>query len=691
MTIGNLFLKLLLCAILIFSVNQISAGKPDNGNIPGIEETEDLRVFSFNPQESKILPGQSTENVDGYNCTGKIVDEDKIGNLALVALFYQNGCYTDGQYNHKNYKVEKGIVSDLKKEFSFDAYRIHEPANKAVKFMASPHCLAIKFPDKKDYTIYELEGGKITKVLEVPSSKINAGSYTLLKEVKASSVTGSKVYFFAPSNVRLSIYNQYSSTVEGAKVNDTKIAKVHKFRYQTNHQPFDPQFNRYTNTRQYFLLTANQSRVNNVWQDKENHSIQLTSFGNDFKSESTLKLPNASNSQLVATTNDNLGNIYYVVIEDRSQKGGTDVVTLFKVSNKGSLINQRKLDASKSGLNIYHFGNYMADLQFANGKLALFIARTMFASSDGLNHQGGIAVVFDANTLSLIRNFGQTSGHSFDNYLTLNSNNEFLGIDLGDNYPRGINLHKFTDSQIRSKVVYTFKTQHGTSAQSPAGKTYPFYAEISNSGKKYYKWSNDNGTYSTLGAVIETDDGYIVLFTGEPDVNGKSINNARVGENNIDPRNIGFLKLVKDFETKSGKGNVASDDMVLSKGISETGGFYTFGGRYAEQRNTGVQWLTKYRNKSQETVAHLKALKLNDGNILLLWEKMASEGYNSKYLSTYAMKIDKNGKIVTQAMDLGSHVRLTRRDEPLIIGNKVIIASGSKSEKKLELIVLEIK
>ena len=691
MTKDNLFLMFFLSTILISSIIKAGTTNPDNGNIPKIENAADLRVFNFNTQETKTLPGLSTENAKGYNCTGNIVDEDKIGNIALVALFYQNGCYTDGQYNHRNYKVEKGIVSDNKNEFSFDAYRIYEPANKAAKFLASAHCLAIKFPQAKDYIVYELENGKITKVAEISSSKINVGNYTILKDIQASSVSGSKVYFYAPNNVRLSIYNQYSNTVEGAKVNDTEIAGIYKYRYQTDYLPFDPEFDRYTNTRQYFLLANQQNKVSVVWQDKENMSIQMTSFEQDFKSESTISLPNSSNSQLAAATNDNLGNIYYVVVEDRSQKGGTDVVTLFKTSNKGSLISQRKPDVSKSGLNIYHFGNYMADLQYANGKLALFIARTMFASSDGLNHQGGIAVVFDANTLSVIRNFGQTSGHSFDNYLTLNSNNEFLGIDLGDNYPRGINLHKFNDSKIQSKVVYTFKTEHGTRAQSPAGKTYPFYSEISNSSEKYYKWSNDNGTYSSLGAVIEVDDGYAILFTGEPDANGKSINNARVGKNNSDPRNIGFLKLVKDFETKSGKGNVVSDDMVLSKGISETGGFYTFGGWYAEQRNTGVQWLTKYRNKSMETAEQLKAIKLKDGNILLLWEKMATEGYNTKYISTYAMKIDKNGNALTRAVDIGNHLRLTRRDEPIQIGNKVIVAAGSKAEKKIELIVLNMK
>lgn len=655
------------------------------------EKNKDLRVFKFNSKESKVVPGLSTENVDGYNCNGKIVDEDKIGSIALVALFYQNGCYTDGQYNHRNYRVEHGKVTDSQNEFSFDAYRIHEPTDKAAKFLASQHCISYKFKDKQDYTIYRLEGEKIKKVAEIPASKINPGSYIMIKELTVSKINGSQVYFFAPSKVKLSIYNQYSNTVEGAMVKATQLGAIYKYRYQTNFTPFDQAENGYANTRQYFLLKTSFGKVNLVWQDEESNAIQLTKFGKDFKSESTIKLPNSNGSQLAAATIDKDGNIYYLVVEDRSEKSGTDVVTLYKTSKTGSFIKKSMPDVSKSGLNIYHFGNYMADLEYSDGKLGLFIARTMFKSSDGLNHQGGIAVVFDANSLLVIRNFGQTSGHSFDNYLTLNANNEFVGIDLGDNYPRGINLHKFTDKQIQSKVIYTFKTQHGSRAKSPAGRTYPFYSEISNSNEKYYKWSNDNGTYTSLGAVIEVDDGYVVVFTGEPDANGKSINNARVGKNNTDPRNIGFLKIVKDFETKSDRGNEVTDDMVLSKGLSETGGFYTFGGRYATQRNTGVQWLTNYKNRSTETAAHLKAVRLKDGHILLMWEKMAKEGYSQKYISSYALKIDKNGRKVSEIVEMGNHVHLTRRDEPILLENKVIIAGGNKAEKKIELIAFEIK
>jgi hypothetical protein len=63
----------------------------------------------------------------------------------------------------------------------------------------------------------------------------------------------------------------------------------------------------------------------------------------------------------------------------------------------------------------------------------------MTQGSDGLNHQGAFAAVFDAKTLKIIKSYGQTSGHSFSNSLIANKRDGgFIGMDLGDNYPRGI-------------------------------------------------------------------------------------------------------------------------------------------------------------------------------------------------------------------------------------------------------------
>ena len=73
-----------------------------------------------------------------------------------------------------------------------------------------------------------------------------------------------------------------------------------------------------------------------------------------------------------------------------------------------------------------------------------------------------------------------------------------------------------------------------------------------------------------------------------------------------------------------------------------------------------------------------------------LWEKESVNGYNNQYITSYMMKIDKNGKKLCKPIDIGSHIRLNRRDELLRIDNKIYLASGNKIEKKLELILFEI-
>jgi hypothetical protein len=82
----------------------------------------------------------------------------------------------------------------------------------------------------------------------------------------------------------------------------------------------------------------------------------------------------------------------------------------------------------------------------------------MTRSSDGLNHQGAYAAIFDATTLKPIKQFGQTSGHSFANSLIAKEGSGFMGMDLGDNYPRAIHHWTFDSNDIKYKQVYSFKT-----------------------------------------------------------------------------------------------------------------------------------------------------------------------------------------------------------------------------------------
>ena len=167
------------------------------------------------------------------------------------------------------------------------------------------------------------------------------------------------------------------------------------------------------------------------------------------------------------------------------------------MDSDGNQLAAQMYDTSKDGLNIYQKSIPGSSLAWNtnDNTLGLVISRTMTRSDDGLNHQGAIAVVLDGNDMSIIQNWGATSSHSWANSVHAgNTNNRFLGADLGDNYPRGINLFEFSENEPKeTKVVYTFKTKHCDDPEgSCLGRNPPVYEEISSPQQTFYQQSNDN-------------------------------------------------------------------------------------------------------------------------------------------------------------------------------------------------------
>ena len=126
----------------------------------GLHELPTARKFIFKSLEKKILPGNSKETAHN----GSVLTEDVIGNLAVVSLYYQNACYTDGRYNNNNYSIEKGIISDESAEIQWEAYKVFGPTHKATQFLASQHNIYFKFAAKVDYALYVFENSVYEKV-----------------------------------------------------------------------------------------------------------------------------------------------------------------------------------------------------------------------------------------------------------------------------------------------------------------------------------------------------------------------------------------------------------------------------------------------------------------------------------------------------------------------------------------------
>lgn len=673
-----------------------------------------VRTFRFTAKATKVLPGNSA--APDATCNGTIDEGDLLGNLAVAATFYQNACYTDGQYNAREFAVEQGAVTS-NDGATFEAYRL-APAKRAAKnFLASHHKAFMRFAAAQDYTVYALEGDSISIVGSVDASAITPGAFAALP-IDVSSLGAARTIFVAPSDAPVSALTRLGPAVQGAQLADNAIGSVALYRHAIAGVPFDSRAPRggpdaRIERRRYFPVALASSaqaaqRVFGItWQDDGNGAVHITVMSQDHLAQRDVVVDNANGDILAAAASDGSTYVYMFMVQAPS-KGALTTRTTRMVRYDLASGDRTELaaDASKAGLNITNF-NDVASLQYNQGRqgrqdrLLLLIGRTMHRSPDGLNHQGGIAVEFDPNTLAVTTNYGQTSGHSFDNVLVPASNGEFVGIDLGDNYPRGIHLHRFAPPSPSSAapdggepakraalswdaaLVYTFKTFHGTTPQSPAGAVYPEYEAISGT-QKFYQWSNDNGVYTELGGVVPTAAGYTVVFAGEANSSGRALDNSRVGDGVADSRNLAVVQVRRDFDKVPAYGSVIPDDVMLTKAPAESGGFYAFGGTWTPQRNTGVVWLTRYKDPAKQNATHIRAVPTPDGNIVVFWEQWT----RTAYLTTFAAKITPAGRLITPPTDLGPTLRIPARDDLFLLGSDIYIITGRPADHAIDVAVV---
>jgi hypothetical protein len=413
-----------------------------------------------------------------------------------------------------------------------------------------------------------------------------------------------------------------------------------------------------------------------LWQDKADNGIYVTWIDPDFSGHSTTRLKSMPDGILAAGCTDASGNLCYVEIQkvpaNRSAADPLKAV-LHAASGEGKPLGELPLDTSQKALNVWNYGGrWVASMTSVNGAFALILPRTMYQSPDGLNHQGAIAIVFPPNDPAKYKNFGQITGHEFGNVLSVDSRGEFLGMDLGDCYPRGVGLHKFTNNQMVSRVVFTFKTQHSTSPRNGS----PKYDEISTDGKTYYKWSNDNNTYTELGGAVEGRVSYSVIFSTDRSTAGRVLDNSRAFHGCDDPRDLAMVRIIKDFE-KAPHGNEVSD-AILAGGrpagsTFETGGFFNFAGNWTKQRETGVIWLTHHKSGEAAHAPH--PIRLHDGSILILWEKTSPEGR-----SFCATNVSEDGTLLCEAASPGSTLHLNREDAIIPANGRDFFLATDKSD-----------
>ncbi len=424
--------------------------------------------------------------------------------------------------------------------------------------------------------------------------------------------------------------------------------------------------------RRILVSHADEDRVGVLYQEPSTRSIGLVWIGPELGPPEVHVLANPTGARLAAGTTDPDGNVYYLVIGDapRDRAEGVEVpATFHKASAQGEAKATAELDVLRSGLNVFSFdrGDRRAgNLRYSKGVLGLILPRTMHRSNDGLRHQGAIAVTFSAKDLSVLSRLGQTSGHSMANHLALNDKGAFLGLDLGDNYPRGVHLHEFTKANRTSRLVFTFKTAHATSPRNGS----PVYDEISGDGQTFYRWSNDNGVYTELGGIVEGKKAYTIVFATDRSPEGRVLDNSRAFRGCDDPRDLALVRVVKSFGSAP-SGSQVSDSIMADlprKPLSETGGYYDFAGGWRDQRVVGVRWLTDYPSGAGAHAPQL--IEREDGSMIVLWERSGDDA------SLRGMVLGADGEVQVEEFSLGSALHLNRQDRTVSIGGRIFLLAG---------------
>lgn len=444
----------------------------------------------------------------------------------------------------------------------------------------------------------------------------------------------------------------------------------------------DSDQNRYATVRRYTGFDCD-GLLGVVWTSVGSEDVLLTLFDPDTATHATTTLP--ADGQTLVAAGYGSGHLYYLTLERGAQEperaAGLTLhrYALFEVPGQPHA--SRVLDTSRDQLDVIvsdHPSVGHASMRVMGSLVAVTMGRLTHAAGDGLNHQGGFLAMFDTNTLAPTSSHRETSNPSFGNLMTVADSGEFLALDLGSNLPRGVQLHRFQATSRLSRVVYTVKTLHGITPQNPAGATFDVFDEISDEETTYYRWSNDHDTYAELGAVVELDAGYAVLFVGEPDEQGGGLDNARARGDLHDARDIGLVLVTKDFGGAwHGARNFLTDDQVLSHGdgsVTEEGAFYDFNGARQVQRNTGLRWLTDHQDPEAENASRLQAFAIGDDAILVLWEQWSRHDY----LATRFMVVSGHGQVLTPPSTLagGQPVRLSRTDDPVTVAGRTYLISG---------------
>jgi hypothetical protein len=405
-----------------------------------------------------------------------------------------------------------------------------------------------------------------------------------------------------------------------------------------------------------------------LWRDPGSKQVYVTWVERNFSDLRLAALPTFEKTDMVAGTWGAAGSLYYLMIEPlpgNHPETQPPKAVIRHASSTGQLLHETKLDTAALS---YYAGWGRGNMAFANDTVSLLMPRILCngnPTGEGVHHQASLAINFPAD-LSAVQPSGNPSSHSFGTMLSSTSSSNTMGLELGDCFPRALQLHKFTKSGRTSKIIFNYKANLITIDQ----ETNPI------------KVSHDANTYTELGGVAEGEVSYSVIIATDRSPAGLVLDYSRVGIEG-DPRDIALLRVAKDFEKVPGGYDV--NDALMVQGVPypsalETGEFHVFTRQLCRQRNPGVVWLTNYGQGEAAHAPHI--IRRRDGNILIVWEKTGGADGGS----LWAMVVQESGRKIVEPVRLGVDMELDREDSVIRVGTRNCMLARDRRTNKLTLL-----
>lgn len=211
---------------------------------------------------------------------------------------------------------------------------------------------------------------------------------------------------------------------------------------------------------------------------------------------------------------------------------------------------------------------------------------------------------------------------------------------------------------------------------------------------------NGNDSFSELGSVRKASVGYLFAFTSNQSTN--PVKSIGVAEGDSDavkkakkkiinaeyakPRDIAILRIENNFADKFSNNKQGIHPLKKSVVFPELT-------EYVPSSIFGVQpkYLTTYKTKKNFSASRPKMVSLGNDNFIVIWERWTHKAlspnngyitYGGEYDSTWAMKIDKDGKILKSTI-APINARITRGDQPVLRDGKATWLTGDVIEGKL--------